>query len=322
MGVLPDTEHGRASHRLILGILRHLGIPLNAHDSHIGQRVPHLGFVLDLSLMCVSMPEDRKATLASILNSAADQTSVPRSLLESLVGKLLWACQIMPSARVYLPALLALVRKARAARWYFVHLSPRHRHDIKWFARTIVQWDGYFLFAEKPWQDNDFSVIIGEACPSGGGCFTDRHFFTVSWCPDCVINDAADSQSLEIANSLLGVSTFGHRFLAERRLACLTDNAANVSSFARGRASADTPNGIFVTECIRDMMQYGIVGHVEIRMFHVARERISDADSLSRGLVDEFLRTHPTLEGVPPVIPRRFRTLPNGRVCLSRCRGS
>jgi hypothetical protein len=320
MGVVANTPIGRASHKLILDILCHLGIPLNASDSHLGQRVPHLGFMLDSVLMTVSIPTARRQKLISILNAATDRTSIPRSLLESVVGKLLWACQVMPAARIYLPRLLSLARKARSESLRYVHLAPVHRHDLNWFARTILQWDGFHMFAEEPWQQNEFSVIIGDACPIGGGCFTESGFCAVTWCEQCTKDDKTDSQSLEIANSLIGISTFGRHVSCASRLACLTDNAANVSSFARGR-TAETNNGhrAFVTDCIRDIVQYSIVSHSEIRLLHVPRDRIPDADDLSRGLIDKFCSANPELAYVVPVIPYRFRELNNGRVCLNRC---
>ena len=75
-----NAIQGRARHRLILDILHHLGIPLNASDSHLGQRVPHLGFILVSTLMTVSIPEPRRKKYA-ILHAAVGRTSIPRSLL-------------------------------------------------------------------------------------------------------------------------------------------------------------------------------------------------------------------------------------------------
>ena len=123
----------------------------------------------------------------------------------------------MPSARVYLPSLLALLGAVRGAGWHHVYLAPCHRHGINWFARTILQWDGLHMFAEVPRSNNEYSVIIGDACPLGGGCFTDAEFVLVRWCRLCSADGASGSQSLEIANALICVSTFGRHFILKRQ---------------------------------------------------------------------------------------------------------
>lgn len=138
---------------------------------------------------------------------------------------------------------------------------------------------------------------------------------------DNAVQMCVNSQSVEIANVLIGVSTLGRRFMLKDRLACLTDNSANVSLFARGRTSGKpTRNGAFITDCIRDIVQYGIVDHSEIRLLHVPRDKIPDADDSSRGLIDKFRSRNPDLVEIVPVIPHRFQILNGGHICLGRCR--
>jgi hypothetical protein len=172
-----------------------------------------------------------------------------------------------------------------------VFLRSRHRHDLSWFQRTLIQWDGVHLFDNHYWNEQRVDTFAGDASPLFGGGFysSTRHFSLYAFCPACIAHANLDSQSLEIANTLISILTLGHHAYT-RRIMWLTDNQANVWSFAKGRADND-----FVSDCIRDILQYSIIKQIDIRLLHCPRDStfIKPADDLSRGFRLKFSEAHP-----------------------------
>lgn len=300
-GVVSDTPHGRGLREIALNVFNILGIPLNAKDSDFGHEVRHLGFIINTLLFTVTIPLDKREVILSLLAEVVAATSIPIKKFHSLVGKLVWASQVMPPARSYLSNLLALLRVSQQKHYRNVHLNARHRHDIAWFQRTLVQWDGVYMFDNLNWGLRHNETFVGDACPEGGGFHTSTsHYSFYQFCPNCILEANLDSQSLEMANFMISILTLGHHAFS-RRLMWITDNQANVWSFAKGRSDCD-----FVSDCIRDVISYSVIRQIDIRLLHCARDSISAADDLSRGLEAKFLSLYTEHKFAIPIVPVRF----------------
>jgi hypothetical protein len=299
--VVSNTLEGRKLHKIAIQAFGLLGIPLNAKDSDFGHVVRHLGFIINTQLLTVSIPQDKRNAILDLLASVVSKSQVTMKLYHLLIGKLIWASQVMPPARAYLSNFLALLRIAQQRRFRVVNLVACHLHDLAWFQRTLVQWDGVYLFDNRDWELSNNNVFAGDATPLfGGGVYTSTlHYSFYAFCPSCIHVHNMDSQSLEMANFLISILSIGHH-ASHRRILWLTDNQANVWNFAKGR-SDDT----FVSDCIRDIMSYAIIRQIDIRLFHCPRSSplITPADDLSRGFHDKFESSHPSHKFVPPIVP-------------------
>lgn len=327
-GVVSNTMEGRRLRDIAIKVFSLLGIPLNPKDSDLGQVVRHLGFLINTVSLTVTIPQDKREILLVLLANASSQTQIPLKGYHSLVGKLVWASQIMPPARAYLSRLLALLRTAQQRHCKMVYILAGHRHDLLWFQRTLTQWDGVYIFDNLHWDNECLDTFAGDATPLwGGGVYTSTlHFSFYSFCPACIAAGGLDSQSLEMANTLISVLTLGqHAFT--RRIMWLTDNQANVWTFAKGRA-----DNTFITDCIRDILSYAIIRQIDIRLLHCPRTSsiIRPADDLSRGFQQKFLDGHPSHRFAIPIVPERFRLINESssridhryHVCFKQCQPS
>lgn len=298
-----DQQHARMHE-----IFTMLRIPLNPKDSQYGTRVHSLGFTIDTVNMTISLREDKKMALQSLLLWAAMVKKRMRTkTLQSLVGKLSHASQIMPLAHHYLRSLYTTIGRYRKRQWSY--LTSENRHDIRWFFRTFEQWDGFSLIHELTWRSGQYRGITGDACPIGGGSMTARNYAYHRWCSQCA--DISDSQTLEMANMIIAVLTHSND-IDGRRIVYFTDNAANVSSFSKGKS-----NDPFVTDLIRFVATWMSSTKILVRLIHVSRDELIGSDLLSRGSVREYEHLYQNKNKVNNVIPNIFDVI-NETVCIGK----
>ena len=117
-----------------------LGIPL-APDKLEGptSRLVFLGILIDSTLMECSLPPDKLSELvAELLTWSSRKKCLKRELL-SLIGKLNFACRIIPAGRIFLRRLIDLFTTARLP-LHHVSLNTEARRDVAWWLKYLPLW--------------------------------------------------------------------------------------------------------------------------------------------------------------------------------------
>src|SRR5207302_1116934 len=137
--------------KLFESILHFLWIPFKKEKT-IGPatKVQFLGIELDTITATASIPLDKRNELIIHLRKWQTAKCCFISELRSLVGYLIWACQIIPHGRPFVQSFIECLKRAQD-RSKRVYLRAANREDACWWIKTLTQWDGMYLFEELEW---------------------------------------------------------------------------------------------------------------------------------------------------------------------------
>ena len=107
----------------------------------------YLGFELDTINMTASLSTQRKQDLLDYLQKWHRKKSAHSREVRSLIGYLLWACQVLPRARPFVQRFLDLQNRTHDTDRY-INLSKELRSDITWWIKAVSTWNGIYLFEE------------------------------------------------------------------------------------------------------------------------------------------------------------------------------
>lgn len=255
----------------------------------------YLGFELDTVNMTASLSSQRKQSLLEYLQKWHKKKSAHSREIRSLVGYLLWACQVLPRARPFVQRFLDLQNRTNDTDRY-TNLGKELKSDIEWWIRAVSTWNGVYLFEETTWIHPHIPRFYTDASNIGAGATFEDYFFASLWSRN--LNPAIiDINLRELIAIILAVSTF-KKLWTRKKYILLTDNAACVANIKRGYASHPLAN-----EIIRDLYEQQIVFSFAIRVEHIPSAQNVQADMLSRGQFTRFLDLNPQMTALTPVVP-------------------
>ena len=122
------------------------------------QRITFLGIVLDSVQQTLSCTPERLQELRSLLHEAEQRPAIKLTALETLIGKLSFATQVLPGARPFMRRMMDLLHGRLRSLALTDRSDPRHRHfarhaanvrvdrgfraDARFWLRHLHQWDG------------------------------------------------------------------------------------------------------------------------------------------------------------------------------------
>ena len=93
--------------KIIIHMALHLGIPLAPEKLEgLTTSLVFLGILIDTTCMETALPDDKLKELLSELQSWSSHKKCLKRELLSLIGKLNFACRVIPAGRIFLIALL------------------------------------------------------------------------------------------------------------------------------------------------------------------------------------------------------------------------
>jgi len=93
--------------------------------------ITYLGFIIDTTNMMASLTKERQKDLLNYLRKWINKKSAHSREIRSLVGYLLWACQVLPRARPFVQRFLDLQNSLHNMDRY-INLGKELKSDLKW----------------------------------------------------------------------------------------------------------------------------------------------------------------------------------------------
>ncbi|KAK2149183.1 hypothetical protein LSH36_463g04022 [Paralvinella palmiformis] len=122
-----------------------------------------LGIKIDSESFTLSLPEDKVATLSTLLRKIRASCRQ----LQQLAGRLSWAAHVVNGGRVYQQRVLDLLRPLKKAD-HKIHLTDAFRDDITFWLELLQTLNSSEI--RPPWRA---PVIMNtDACDQGGGMIT------------------------------------------------------------------------------------------------------------------------------------------------------
>ena len=128
-----------------------LGIPL-APDKleEPTTRLVFLGILISTTCMETSLPDDKLHGLIADLQSWSSCKKCRKRDLLSLIGKLNFACRIIPAGCIFLRRLIDLSTTARLPH-HHITMNREARHDIAWWLACLPFWNGRAIIPDPHW---------------------------------------------------------------------------------------------------------------------------------------------------------------------------
>jgi len=105
-------------------------------------RITFLGIVIDIEEMTAGISLERKADLILSIQSFRRKDKCTKYQLFSLVGKLSFACKVIPAGRIFLCHLLDFSCKLKRM-YHHCHLNAEAYLDLDWWLAFLPTWSGH-----------------------------------------------------------------------------------------------------------------------------------------------------------------------------------
>ena len=160
-------------------IMQRVGLPENIKKQQdVSQLSTFLGIEYDLSVPSMSLPAKKQRGYLRHVEHflQRDTTTIKRSELESLVGKLAHCACIFSQARIYYQRLLAALRKAKRGKSTTINLGTPEMDDLRWWRSLLKEHTGTVILDTDGWQGTDVHKIYTDASRKVGyGCMYKGH---------------------------------------------------------------------------------------------------------------------------------------------------
>jgi hypothetical protein len=279
-----------------------------------------LGIELDTEKMEARLSATRLAELQKLLSSWDDTPNDTFCVkdLESLVGKLQFACNVVRPGRTYLRRLIDLERKMKAAQvqgnWSPWRLDDDARADIRWWRKFIVEWNGKSLLYELEWTRAPKLLLYTDACERGYGARFGDRWFRGEWSEEMLARATRDTKVsvpfLEL-HTLVHAATVWGPLWAGKKVVFQCD--AEAAFFAVNKMTSRSPD---MAELLRLLSSTAAKCGFDFRCEHIPGVTNVIADLLSRPDLFSF----PALRRLLPTVNTQPCPAPLPRITLQRDR--
>ena len=147
-------------------------------------RLTFLGIVIDTEGMTAGISPERKTDLILSIQSLRRKDKCTKYQLLSLVGKLSFACKVIPAGRIFLRCLIGL--SCTVSRMYHRLLLCTDAHlDLDWWLAFLSKWSGTLYILESSWSTSpSMSLYMDASGTFGCGAYWSGRWIQADWSPD------------------------------------------------------------------------------------------------------------------------------------------
>ncbi len=265
-----------------------LGVP-DAPDKTEGPttRLTFLGIQIDSQAMTVSLDQPKLDAIRLLLREWAGRETCSLRQLQSTIGTLAWAAQVVRHGRTFLQHMRDLAaahqHSPRPHDVTSIPLTEDIRDDLDWWERYMAQWNGIGLLWEEEWI-NDSSLLQPhtDACVEGYAAVCGAEWFHGTWTAEhhrLAQDDSMTRDSMpwkELYAIVAAASTWGQRW-TRRRVVFFTDCMPVVQALTKGASRTRR-----IMQLIRILHFIAAQHHFVYRVKHIPGVENAIADELSR----------------------------------------
>jgi Reverse transcriptase (RNA-dependent DNA polymerase) len=265
-----------------------LGIP-EAHDKTEGPTtcITFLGIQIDSREMTVSLDLARLTAIRLLLHEWEARTTCSLRQLQSTIGTLSWAAQVVRHGRTFLQHMRDTATLHQNTRrpndTAAILITEDIGDDLRWWTHYLGQWNGVSLLWEEEWMDRT-SILQPhtDACVDGYAGVCGREWFHGQWTKEQqqLAQDASMSRDSmpwkELFAIVAAAATWG-RLWSRRRVLFFTDCMPVVQALAKGASRTRR-----IMQLIRLLHFYAAHHHFVYRVEHIPGVDNVVADELSR----------------------------------------
>lgn len=297
--------------RTALAMCESLGMPMAPKKTEGPVTcLTYLGIELDTIAMEARLAPKRIGELKSLLHTWGEKTDATILELQSLIGILSFAAQVVRPGRTFLRRIIDFTVEAGAARrtdparsrWTpspRIALTQSIRDDVRWWTDFIDEFNGTTLLYEVEWTTNEQLELHTDACMVGYGAKFGDHWLQGRWTEsqkaDAIVTTRESMPYFELYALTIAAVTWGHMWRG-RRIRFHCDCMPMVQALHVERRTSSRPN---VMHLIRILTATAARHQFDFRVDHIVGETNIAADALSRYnmiVFDSLRLAQPTID--------------------------
>ena len=175
--VEPTYDKCKAAMSFLMWLLRRLGFSIS-YNKVLGpsQVMVFLGIELNTLDMSLALPPDKLHEIRQCIARAMVRCKLTKRELQSIIGKLSWATQVIHGGRFHLRRLLDRIRSLRYPS-HRTRLTRDMRADMSWWLHFMDVFNGHTKMVES----RPAAPVVIDACSEAAGSHYDGHSLYTPW---------------------------------------------------------------------------------------------------------------------------------------------
>ncbi len=279
----------------MLDLAESLGVPIN-HSKTVAPTpcLTVVGIEVDTDSMQLRLPEDKLLHARDLCKQFRVKRKVTLRQLQSLIGFLNFACNVVVPGRAFLRRLIDLT-KGVSSKHFHIRLTRESRRDIDAWLVFLQNFNGVSMLLSDVWLSSDKVRLYTDSAMSAGyAAVYGRRWFNGSW-PEGW--QGYHITVLELYPIVAAVCVCGH-ILANHCVLFMCDNMSVVEIINK-QSSKDQHVMSLMRRFVIETMEYNIL----IKCKHVPEKSNIVADHLSRFQVAQARESQPQLNATPVQLP-------------------
>ena len=298
----PDTNECETAVQKLLDVFSRLGLPV-ATDKLEGPttRLVFLGFELDTVAWEIRLPRQKLEDLKELIRQWVGRRTCSRKELESLVGKLGHAAQVVPPGKTFMRRLFELKAAMGQARGK-IRLNNGFRSDIMWWATFLEPWNGVRMMKDNS-QQQAASIWTDASGSFGCGAWNPAtsEWFQMQWSTgQGQVQSGIEEEGItlkELLPVVLACAIWG-RYWAGQVVRFYCDNTGAVAVVNSGYSRIPQ-----IMHLLRCLFFIRARFHVEVWATHTPGVQNGMADAISRNNLHYFFYQAPDAQRRRIAIP-------------------
>ena len=299
----PDSSECQNNLEAMLSLCQKINAPVKLTKVEgPSTNITFLGIVINTVTMTASISSERKQELLSALQSMIERRKCTKQQLLSLIGKLSFACKVVPAGRIFLRRLIDLSCSVSRIH-HHIRLTKEARLDMYWWFNFLPQWSGTSCILETEWTTTPSMNLYTDASGTlGWGAYWSGRWLQAHWSLDDCKKDIVWKELFAI---VAVVNSWGHHW-QRKKVLFHCDNQSVCDIWHRG--SSRSPE---VMALVRMLYFCAAKFDINVMIAHIAGSSNEIADALSRFQATRFHQLAPLAEPQPDTIlawPTQFWT--------------
>lgn len=230
-----------------------------------------LGYQINTEAMSVTIPAAKLQEILAECRLWLDRRHATKTMIQQLVGKLIFLCNCVQQGRKFMARILATLRDMKDRQWTSV--SAQFRADVDWFCKYAEQANGILLCAPVKEQ---FHLECDSSLYGAGGN-SDSEYYTWEYSTDHTTRYPCIYQ-LEAVNIVVAYKTLADYYPATpTHVTIWTDNITSSFALQTGRTKDQV-----LGSCARELWLHASKRNHTVEINHKRGTLIPLADALSR----------------------------------------
>ena len=270
--IAPDFDSCVQALNILLRLLRRLGFRI-AWKKVEGptQRLTFLGIEINTNDLTLRLPLQKLNELLDLLLSFSAKKRASRRQLESLAGKLAWACRVIKGGRTFLRRILDQLHKLRCPS-HKILLSQDFKKDIQWWLTCLPLFNGAIKFVD-PRPITDVHI---DASNLASGIFHRGDWQYTLWSCDWPTASSLHINHKEVLSVILAARRWGTVW-RNSTVHIFTDSTVAMACINHG-----TSRNPIVMTALRELFWLSVYYNFNMHAIHVPGKDNCVPDAISR----------------------------------------